>query len=315
MFTIPPVLLVTFNRPDLTQSVLSVVAEVQPSQLFISSDGPRDSAPNDRQLVGETRALVEKMVTWPCDLHTLFHEKNLGCRQAVLDGVDWFFGHVDEGIILEDDAVPHPDFFPFCGELLEEYRDDEKVWSILGDNSLKLKTRSGASYDFFKYALPFGAFATWKRVWETHDRDLIQWRKLRETPAVKKIWPDRVERQIHTELLDGLLDDPLELWDAQWSYSCDASGSLTIYPRANLITNMGFLREDSTHTIGTSLRANYPTAPVMPLTHPKKINRNRQAGRQALNGRMWGASKRRWYRGLQVAWRRLKNYLVSLISR
>lgn len=312
MSTTPHVLLITFNRPDLTEKVLEAIAQAKPSQLFISSDGPRDSVKNDRRLVSETRALVEKMVTWPCNIHTLFQEENLGCRQAVLDAVDWFFGYVEEGIILEDDSVPHPDFFPYCSELLDKYRDADRVWAILGDNSLKVKARGGASYDFFKYSIPFGAFATWKRSWIRYDRDLIAWRDMRSRSQEKQLWPDRVERAIQTKLLDELSENPRQVWDYQWSFSCQATDSVTIYPKTNLITNIGFSRDDSTHTKGGSLRAGFPSGPIMPLVHPSKVSRNKAAERQALNGRMFGADKYRWHRGIQLWWRTIRKFLVSL---
>ncbi len=49
-------------------------------------------------------------------------------------GLQWVFDQVDEAIILEDDCIPDASFFPFCAELLERYRDDERVMAVSGDN-------------------------------------------------------------------------------------------------------------------------------------------------------------------------------------
>ena len=73
-------------------------------------------------------------VDWDCCVHTLFREQNLGCKLAVSEAINWFFEHVEAGVILEDDCLPHPMFFPFCAELLERYRDDERVMVISGNN-------------------------------------------------------------------------------------------------------------------------------------------------------------------------------------
>ena len=58
--------------------------------------------------------IVEKYINWEADIKTLYHKKNNGCMKGVSSAINWFFDNEDEGIILEDDCVPHPDFFPFC---------------------------------------------------------------------------------------------------------------------------------------------------------------------------------------------------------
>ena len=58
----------------------------------------------------------------------------MGCKMAVSSGISWFFEQEEEGIVLEDDIVVHPDFFPYCADLLERYRHDTRVWCISGNN-------------------------------------------------------------------------------------------------------------------------------------------------------------------------------------
>jgi hypothetical protein len=45
----------------------------------------------------------------------------------VSSAISWFFEQEEEGIILEVDIVVHPDFFPYCANLLEHYRHDTRV--------------------------------------------------------------------------------------------------------------------------------------------------------------------------------------------
>ena len=54
--------------------------------------------------------------------------------KGVSSAISWFFNNVDEGIILEDDCLPHPDFFYFCEQLLDKYRNDKRIWCITGNN-------------------------------------------------------------------------------------------------------------------------------------------------------------------------------------
>ncbi len=130
---IAPVALFVFNRPDLTARVFEVVRAAQPPVLFVSADGPRPDRPDDERLCRETREIVQA-VDWPCDVHWNLREQNLGCGPAMSQGISWVFEHVDRAIILEDDCIPDPSFFPFCDELLERYEDDSRVMQIAGSN-------------------------------------------------------------------------------------------------------------------------------------------------------------------------------------
>lgn len=284
------VLLLTFNRPDLTAETLKAISTYRPAKLFVASDGPRPFVAEDRELVDHTRSLIEQHVSWPCEIHRLYRGKNLGLREGVIQAIDWFFEHVDEGIILEDDCVPHPDFFGYCEELLERYRDDERVWCIQGDNSAQLDLEGNASYGFIKYALVWG-WATWKRAWIHFDRDLEIWQKVRGTRAVTELWPDRIERRINQQILDDLVRNPSVTWDYQWAFTVAWHRGLTTVPRVNLIRNVGWGREDATHTKGRGKRANASTASILPLRHPPSVTRDRGAERQALYSKIFGAAR------------------------
>ena len=116
------ILVIVYNRPDLARSVIASLATVSPAKIYVAADGPNPLVPHDIDRCNQTRALfVERrneFITWSCQLNTLFQESNLGCRAGVTAALDWFFDHEEEGIVLEDDIVADPSFFPFCQELL-----------------------------------------------------------------------------------------------------------------------------------------------------------------------------------------------------
>ena len=145
-FDCPPVLLLIFRRPDLTRRVIDALSVVKPSRLYIAADGPRDR-PGERQLCDETRK-VATQVQWPCQLKILFRNENLGCRVGVSTAIDWFFDQEDAGIILEDDCLPSPSFFPYCAELLARFHDDERIIAISGNNFQKGRDVTPYSYYF-----------------------------------------------------------------------------------------------------------------------------------------------------------------------
>ena len=309
MTTDVPVLLITFRRPGTTTEVLDALRAAAPSRLFVAGDGPRPDRPDEVRAVVETREVVARGVDWPTELRTRFHDDNLGCRRAVVDAIDWFLGEVGEGIILEDDCVPHPDFFGYCAELLERFRDDERVWCIGGDNSGGVGLPGAASYGFVRNPQIWG-WATWARAWARYDRDLAGWAAIRGTPAVRRALPDPLERRVTVETLDRLLEEGVpDTWDYQWIASCLFGGGLCAVPRQNLIRNVGF-GPDATHTLEANRRAFAGTGSVLPLVHPRLIAADPRTERELFD-RTRGGARLRAERSPSVRLRRALRRLLG----
>ena len=58
-------------------------------------------------------AIIEKG-DWPCEVIKNYSDINLGCGPRVSSGIEWVFQTVEEAIIVEDDCLPHQDFFYFA---------------------------------------------------------------------------------------------------------------------------------------------------------------------------------------------------------
>ena len=143
------VLFLVFNRPDTTTEVFEKVRQAKPQRLYIAGDGPREGREGEKEKVTKAREIATK-VDWPCNVKTLFRDKNLGCKKGVSSAITWFFEQEEQGIILEDDCVPHLDFFTFCENLLDRYAEDERVSAITGNNFQNGKWRGGCIILFFK---------------------------------------------------------------------------------------------------------------------------------------------------------------------
>ncbi|MBR1396888.1 MAG: hypothetical protein IJ563_05075 [Selenomonadaceae bacterium] len=131
-------------------------------KLFIVADGPRANKPGEMEKVQQCRA-IKDMVDWECEVHTNFSDVNMGCKNRIVSGINWVFEQTEELIILEDNCVPDLSFFRFCQELLEKYRNDNRVLSIAGSNHDEFEYFD-ESYAFSKFSSPWG-WATWKRAW------------------------------------------------------------------------------------------------------------------------------------------------------
>jgi len=261
------VLLIAFNRPDLIRKVVDRVRQAHPPRVFAYVDGPRPGSADDPDLVEETRRVLTEGIDWSTDVSFFFSDTNRGITDGPPDAIDWFFSQVPEGIILEDDCVPHPDFFGYCDDLLERHRNNTPVWGIGGDNSLGIPVSAEFSYGFISDPLPWG-WATWARAWAHHDRNMMMWTELRASQEFRHLIPDRTERRRRRELIDTKTNSS---WHYRWSLTVLINRAMFAVPRHNLISNVGFNREDATHTVGSSPQGNSPTQSILPLNHPIKI--------------------------------------------
>ena len=230
-----PILFIIFNRPDTTQVVFEAISHAKPPRLYIAADGPRLSNPDDTFLCKQARSIVNK-IDWNCEVKTLFRESNLGCREAVSGAIDWFFQNEEEGIILEDDVVPNPEFFKFCEDMLSEYRDVTNVAMISGFNPLGAKVTS-PHYFFSRYASIWG-WATWRSRWKFYDVNLSEW----SAKYYEQIMRDQLPLHVLEYFIDALEKvqrKQMNTWDYQWSFFIQLNNLLVVRPEANLIANIG----------------------------------------------------------------------------
>ncbi len=272
-----PVAFIIFNRPDTTERVFAEIAKAKPPKLLVVGDGARISREGEAAKVAATRAIIDR-VDWPCEVLTNFSETNLGCKQRVSSGLDWVFEQVEEAIILEDDCLPHPTFFRFCQELLEKYRDDQRVGMISGDNFQFGQTRNHDSYYFSKHVHIWG-WATWRDKWQhSYDVELKKWPLVREGNWLQDMLGGRAKVRKWTKIFEDVYSGKIDTWDYQWVFANLVQGRVNVMPNVNLISNIGFGRADATHTLEQSDVADIPTCSmIFPLAHPCLIVANQVA--------------------------------------
>ncbi len=274
-----PVAFLIFNRPETTARVFAAIRQARPPALMVIGDGPREQIADpatERKRVQQTRKIVAQ-VDWDCDVQTLYSDQNLGCKQRVASGLDWAFSHHESLIVLEDDCLPDPTFFDFCEQLLDRYRDDERVMMISGDN-FQPHSRTPASYYFSRWAHIWG-WASWRSAWKHFDIDISSWPQLKTSRQLSNIFDCDDEYQHWSNVLDRQHAGQIDTWDFPWAYACWRQDGMTILPDQNLVANIGF-GSNATHTTDPESRlANLPTHPMGPLRHPDRIEYHREADR------------------------------------
>jgi hypothetical protein len=259
------ILFIVFNRPDTTSQVFAEIKNARPAKLYIAADGPRDGKPGETELCEQTRAIVSQ-IDWDCQLTTLFRDTNQGCKNAVSEAITWFFEYEAEGIILEDDCLPHNCFFKFCDELLARYRDDKRVSMISGCNFQQGHKRGTANYYFSNLSHVWG-WASWRRVWQDYDKELNAYTTDDARQTITNIFNEPLITDSWVHIFEELKAGRIDTWDYQLAFLNFFKGRLSIIPNQNLISNIGF-GENATHTTQASPNANIPLVPLTGLQHP-----------------------------------------------
>ncbi|EAY32006.1 hypothetical protein [Microscilla marina] len=265
-----PVLLIIFKRLDTTRQVLEKIREVKPKQLFIAADGARPNVDAEARKCEETRNIINE-IDWECDVQTLFQDKNLGCGLGPVTAITWFFEHVEQGIILEDDCLPDASFFHFCEELLNRYKHDTRMMHIAGTNHHMGKKFGDASY-YFSRINPCWGWATWRRAWKHFDYEMKLFPKFRDENKMYDVFhtPEVAEFKIK-KFETGYQNIVKGVWDYQWQFAFLTQSGMAIMPNKNMVKNIGF-DQDATHTfeVNSKYQENIHLEQLdFPLTHPE----------------------------------------------
>lgn len=266
------VLFLVFNRPETTKQVFEAIRSARPPKLYVSANGPRENCQDEARRCAEVRRIATD-VDWPCKVNTLFRDYSLDCKMSVSGGINWFFNNEEEGIVLEDDVLPVPSFFRFCEELLEYYKNDERVMMISGDNFQCGVSRTEYSYYFSRYTHIWG-WASWRRAWCKYDVSMRLWPDVRNKGSFLNILSNKKEHSYWKNIFEKVYQGEINTWDYQWLFACWIQSGLTILPNVNLISNIGF-GSGGTHTKEKSELACLESRDIVfPLSHPSFILRD-----------------------------------------
>jgi hypothetical protein len=305
-----PILFLIFNRPKETAKVFETIRKVRPKQLFIAADGPRLDKIEDIKRCEQTRLIVKK-IDWHCEVKTLFRTENLGCGKAVSQAISWFFEHVEEGIILEDDCVPNQSFFDFSAIMLEKYRNNAEIMHISGTNHLfnRRLTPENNTYFFSAFNAIWG-WATWRRAWASYDFEMDGWEKSQQ--YMQHRFLDKSFKQLLYLEFSRVASKKVDTWDWQWIYCIQKNNGLCITPMVNLVCNIGY---EGTHYQIRHPHHNMPTVELKmnALIHPSEKNIDAKMDERNLAQRQFRklALKDRIINKILHIWNRTKRFTHS----
>jgi hypothetical protein len=262
-----PVAFFIFNRPLLTARVFSRIAQAKPRRLLIVADGPRDYS--ETSLTEACRNVVAD-IDWDCQVQRNYSDVNLGCKRRMSSGMNWVFTETERAILIEDDCLPDPTFFPYCQQLLDRYENDDRVMTIGGANFQFGVRRTPFSY-YFSAIHHIWGWATWRRAWKHYDVDMKQWPMVSQTDFPGEMIPPYAAA-FHKKMMVETYEGRLDTWDYQWVFACWMRRALCVLPEVNLVSNLGY-GPGATHCRKPDAFAAVPTEPIaFPLEHPSKVD-------------------------------------------
>lgn len=271
-----PIAIIFFARPELLEITFAAIKQARPSQLFLIQDGARINNKTDLENIIRCHDIVNN-IDWKCEVHKNYSEENLGCGMRIYSGLNWVFQYVDRLLIIEDDCVPTPSLFPFAAELLEKYKNDDRIGMICGMNNLGVYEEAPNDY-FFTTSGSIWGWATWKRVWDKVEYNLEFLQDSYSTNIVFKT-DSKLEPMGRTHLHNLKKGHKLSSWSYQLGMNMLLQNQINIVPKYNMISNIG-LSENSANSVseirfipkGMRRLYNMKTYTYkFPLKHPKYI--------------------------------------------
>ena len=239
------VLFLIFNRFETTKQVFAAIRKAKPLKLYIAADGARPEQEGEAARVNAVRDYVTSNVDWDCHVKTLFSDKNLGCKYAISEAIDWFFAQEEMGIILEDDCLPSQSFFWYCEELLKKYQNDQRIFLISGYNKQNTWNPNINDYFFSSYGGIWG-WASWRRAWDFYDLEMKDLKRFSDLGNFENLLGKKGGK-IRKMALNSVDKKHINSWAYPWAFTRHKNGALACVPSKSLIKNIGF-GADATHT-------------------------------------------------------------------
>jgi hypothetical protein len=247
-----PIILFAFNRPWHTEQVLNALQKnelAEKSDLFIYVDGHRGNASQKEvKAVEDVRKLVSGK-RWCKTVNIKIAEKNIGCRNSIINGISEVLCRHEAVIVLEDDVITSPFFLRFMNLALQYYQNRQSVFSISGYNfpNKTLPIPNDYPYDVFVSLrqLSWG-WGTWRNRWQQ-----VDWRK----SSMGKLLLNKQQVEAFNrggEDLSRMIVEELkgqsDAWDIQFTHAHFMNHAVSIVPCKSYTRNIG-LDDSGTHTI------------------------------------------------------------------
>jgi GR25 family glycosyltransferase involved in LPS biosynthesis len=251
MSTFAPIVLFTYKRLDTLKQTVDALKKnnlALESDLYIFSDAARDT--QDAEAVTAVREYLKSIDSFKTV--TIYESLlNKGLATSIIEGVSQILKDHENVIVLEDDLVSTTNFLDFMNHSLQNFNNEENVFSISGF-SFNLQLDDEYTYDtyFLNRGWSWG-WATWADRWSKIDWEILDYNLFVKNNNAQKAFAKGGSDL--NGMLKKQMNQNLDSWAIRWFYNQFKLGGLTVYPVKSKIINEGF-GINATHTKGSSRR-------------------------------------------------------------
>jgi glycosyltransferase involved in cell wall biosynthesis len=241
-----PVLLISYNRVENTQRLLSCLRAQRVQNIIFAVDGPKKDNADDAQKVMKVQNLISS-IDWTDKVEPRFRTSNMGLRASVIDAVSHAVSQHGQVIVLEDDTAPGPLWVPYAERMLDRYRSEAMIdhisgYNLVPDAHLALKNKGSR---LSRYPESF-AWATWDRAWSQFDGTL-EWALNASVKDLSTIVGTTAGALRWKQNFMDAESGRINSWAYRWISSMWSRNAFVLSPNANLVTYTGF--DEGTHTV------------------------------------------------------------------
>lgn len=243
-----PLLLIAYSRDAGVKNLLNSINPLDISEIYLTLDGAKsvDVALTQEEIV---RTVSSYCLANSIPFHTWLREDNLGVAVSIISSIDWFFKHVNSGVIAEDDLLLGNSFFDFMRMGLDFIDKNPDVLLVSGDCFLEESSSNFKAY-LTNYPLIWG-WGTTSFNWIKIREGILSSRKCDTSFSLNKrlnFWKVGAAR-VHRGQIDT--------WDIPFVDFMLSQNKFCLFPSVNLVTNNGY-DSYATHTFGEEFPLNLP---------------------------------------------------------
>lgn len=233
-----PIVIFAFNRLNSLKACVAALqknTEALDSDLVVWVDGPRPHKHGEKEKVDSVRNYV-KTISGFRSVTYHFSEVNKKLGPSIIDGVTQIVNQYGKVIVVEDDLIASRNFLAYMNFGLNQYGQNQEVWSICGF-SCKINVPKGYHADaYFCPRSSSWGWATWKNRWLSCDWELKDWDEVVKNGKAFNRWGG----SDCFGMLKGWHEGRNQSWAIRFCYNQFVNNALSLFPVVSKIDNEGF---------------------------------------------------------------------------
>jgi hypothetical protein len=239
-----PVVIFVYKRLETLKKLIKCLIDNKESpttDLIFFSDGPKNST--ETTLVEQVREYILtiqgfKSITLEINLN------NHGLANSILEGVSKVFLKYEKAIFLEDDNFVSKNFIFFMRSALDKYEEIHNIGCISG---FSYPTPYLIRKPYFLLGAETWSFATWRRVWNSFEKDAAKLKSIIDDTDKKKVL--NMYGFDFYKMLEMQINNEIDSWGIRWWANAVCKDLLCLYPVKPHCVNIGWGPE-GTHIQG-----------------------------------------------------------------